>query len=120
MDPKLENLSITSSTDEKADGFNFWVDTRETSDEKAIQGTFLTAFGKEAFPLLKTLVYYTTLIDASVAEIQEALLQHARPAQLELSNGQSFTHWSEILMKLCVISLLGCNTNLRSLNSRVS
>ncbi len=40
---------------EYIDKFNFWIDTRETSDDKAIKGAFLTAVGKEAFTLLKTL-----------------------------------------------------------------
>ncbi len=79
MDPKLECLDINCSADEVAeyiDRFNFWIDTRGTSDEKAIKGAFLTAVGKEAFSLLRTLVYPKTLRDASVAEIQGALLRH--------------------------------------------
>ncbi len=53
MDPKLECLDINCSADEVAeyiDRFNFWIDTRGTSDEKAIKGAFLTAVGKDAFP----------------------------------------------------------------------
>ncbi len=49
-----------SSPDEIAeyiDRFNFWIDTKETSDDKAIKGVFLTAVGKEPFTVLKTLVY---------------------------------------------------------------
>ncbi len=45
MDPKLECLDIYCSADEIAeyiDRFNFWIDTRGTSDEKAIKGAFLT------------------------------------------------------------------------------
>ncbi len=60
MDTKLENLDVNSSADEigeYVDRFNFRIDTRETSDDKAIKGAFLTAVGKEAFTLLKTLVY---------------------------------------------------------------
>ncbi len=59
MDPKLECLSINCSADEVAeyiDRFNFWIDTRGTSDEKAIKGAFLTAVGKDAFSLLISLV----------------------------------------------------------------
>ncbi len=58
MNPKLENLDVNSSADEIAeyiDGFNFWIDTKEISDDKAIKGAFLTAVGKETFTLLKTL-----------------------------------------------------------------
>ncbi len=87
MDPKLECLDINCSADEVAGyvgRFNFWIDTRGTSDERAIKGAFLTAVGKDAFSLLKTLVYRKTLRDASIAEIQGALLRHARPAQFEL------------------------------------
>ncbi len=76
MDPKLEFLSINCSADEVAeyiDRFNFWIDTRGTNDEKAIKGAFLTAFGKDAFSLLRTLAYPKTLRDASIAEIQGAL-----------------------------------------------
>ncbi len=79
MDPKLECLDINCSADEVAeyiDRLNFWIDIRGTSDEKAIKGAFLTAVGKEAFSLLRTLVYPKTLRDASIAEIQEALLRH--------------------------------------------
>ncbi len=60
METKLECLGINCSADEVAeyiDRFNFWIDTRGTSDEKAIKGTFLTAVGKDAFSLLRTLVY---------------------------------------------------------------
>ncbi len=87
MNPKLENLDVNSSADEIAEyinRFNFWIDTKETSDDKAIKGAFPTAVGKEAFTLLKTLAYPKTLRDASITEIQEALLRHVRPAQFEL------------------------------------
>ncbi len=70
--------------------FNFWIDTRGTSDEKAIKGSFLTAAGKEAFSLLRTLVYPNTLRDASIAEILGALLRHVRPAQFELVERAKF------------------------------
>ncbi len=75
---------------EYTDGFNFWIDTRETSDDKAIKGAFLTAVGKEAFTLLKTLVNPTTLRDASITEIQGALLRHVRPAQFDLVEQAEF------------------------------
>ncbi len=87
MDPKLESLDVNSSADEIGeylDRFNFWIDTRETSDDKASKRAFLTAVGKEAFTLMKTLVYPKTLRDASITEMQEALLRHGRPAQFEL------------------------------------
>ncbi len=42
---------------EYIDRFNFWIDTRGTSDEKAVKGPCLGAVGKEAFTLLRTLVY---------------------------------------------------------------
>ncbi len=48
MDPELECPNINCSADEVAeyiDRFNFWIDTRGTSDEKAIKGVFLTAVG---------------------------------------------------------------------------
>ncbi len=41
MAPKLENLDVNMSADEIAeyiDRFNFWVDTKETSDDRAITG----------------------------------------------------------------------------------
>ncbi len=53
MDPKLESFNINCSADEVAeyiDRFTFWIDTRGTSDEKAIKGAFLTAVGKDVFP----------------------------------------------------------------------
>ncbi len=85
MNPKLENLDVNSSADEIAEYIDrFWIDTKETSDDKAIKGAFLTAVGKEAFTLLKTLVYPKALRDVSITEIQEALLRHVRPAQFEL------------------------------------
>ncbi len=93
MDPKLECLNINCSADEVAeyiDRFNFWIDTRGTSDEKAIKGAFLTAVKKDAFSLLRTLVYPKTLRDASIAEIQGALLRHVRPAQCELVERAKF------------------------------
>ncbi len=43
------------------DSFNFWIDTRVTSDEKTIKCAFLTAVGNEAFTLLRTLVYPKSL-----------------------------------------------------------
>ncbi len=57
MNPKLENLDVNSFADEIAeyiDRFNFWIGTKETSDDKAIKDAFLTAVEKEAFTLLKT------------------------------------------------------------------
>ncbi len=93
MDPKLVNLDVNMSADEIAeyiDRFNFWIDTRETSDDKAIKGAFLMAVGKEAFALLKTLVCPKTLRDASITEIQESLLRHVRPAQFELVERAKF------------------------------
>ncbi len=57
MDPKIEDLDINCSADEIAkyiDRFNFQIDTKGTSDEKAIKGAFLTPVGKEAFALLRT------------------------------------------------------------------
>ncbi len=86
-------LDVNSSADEIVEyieRFNFWIDTKETSDDKAIKGAFLTAVGKEAFTLLKTLVYPITLRDASTREIQEALLRHVRPAQFELVERAGF------------------------------
>ncbi len=41
MDPKLENLDVYMSADdigEYIDRFKFSIDTRETSDDKAIEG----------------------------------------------------------------------------------
>ncbi len=80
-------MVVNSSADEIGeyiDRFYFWIVIRETSDDKDIKGAFLTAVGKEAFTLMKTLVYPKTLRDASITEIQEALLRHVRPAQFEL------------------------------------
>ncbi len=60
MDPTLENLDINGSSDEITEcieKFNFWIGTRESCDEKAIEGAFLTAVGKETVTLLKTLAY---------------------------------------------------------------
>ncbi len=40
MNPKLDNLDVNSSADEIAeyiDRFNFWIDTKETSDDKAFK-----------------------------------------------------------------------------------
>ncbi len=72
MDPKLECLDINCSADEVAeyiDRFNFWIDTRGTSDGKSIKGDFLRAVGKDVFSLLRNLIYPKTLRDASIAEI---------------------------------------------------
>ncbi len=88
-----ECLDINCSADEVAeyiDWFNFWIDTRGTSDKKAIKGTYLAVVGKEAFSLLRTLVCPKTLRNASVAEIQGALLRHVRPAQFELVERAKF------------------------------
>ncbi len=56
----MESLGIDGWAGEIAeyiDRFIFRIDTKESSGEKAIKGIFLTAAGKEAFTLLKTLVY---------------------------------------------------------------
>ncbi len=48
IDPKLENLDVSVSADEILEyivRFNFWIDSRESSDDKAIKGAFLTAVG---------------------------------------------------------------------------
>ncbi len=93
MDPKLKIPDINCSANEVAgciDRFKFWIDTTGTSEEKAIEGAFLTTVGKEAFNLLRTLFYSKTLRDASIAEIQEALLRHVQPAQFELVERAKF------------------------------
>ncbi len=93
MDPKLENLDVNSSVDEIGeyiDRFNFWIDIRETSDDKAIKGAFLTEVGKGAFTLLKTLVYPKTFKDASIIEIQETLLRHFSLLSSKSWNVQNF------------------------------
>ncbi len=54
----------------------FRADTRGKTDEKGKKSVFLTAAGKEAFILLNMLVKPITLRDASIAEIQWALLWH--------------------------------------------
>ncbi len=59
MDPKLENFKINGSVDaiiEYMDRFNFWIDTRETSEEKAIKGAFLMTIENVAVTLIKTLM----------------------------------------------------------------
>ncbi len=71
-------------------GFKIWIDTRETSDDKANKGAFLTAVGKEAFTLLKTLVYPKTLRDVSITEIKETLLCRVTPAQFEIVERAKF------------------------------
>ncbi len=94
---------INCSADEVAgyiDRFNFSIDTRGTSDEKAIKGAFLTAVGKDAFSLLRTLVYPKTLRDASIAETQTFCDTSDQP-NLNWLNGRSFIYWFEALMKLC-------------------
>ncbi len=50
MDPQLENLDVNMSADEIGeyiDRFNFRIDTREASVDKAIKGAFLTAVGRK-------------------------------------------------------------------------
>ncbi len=77
MDPKLESLRINCLVDKVAENIvrlNYWIDTRESSDAKAIKGAFLTAVGKEAFTPLRTLVNPKTLRSASIAKVQEAFL----------------------------------------------
>ncbi len=82
-----ESLDITGSADDR---FSFWVDTRETGGKKAVKGAFLTVAKKEAFTLLKILIYPKTLSYASIAEIQEALLRNVRPPQLGLVERAKF------------------------------
>ncbi len=121
MDPKLECLDINCSADEVTeyiDRFNFWIETRGTSDDKAIKGAFLTAVGRDAFSLIRALVYPKTLRDASIAEIQGALLRHVRQPSLNWLNGRSFIHWSEALMKLCANSWFAYNSKHLSAISR--
>ncbi len=89
----MESLGIDGWAGEIAeyiDRFNFWIDTRKTSGEKPIKGASGTVAGKEAFTLLKTLIYPKTLRDASIAEIQETILRNVRPAQLELVERAEF------------------------------
>ncbi len=58
------------------------MDTTGTSDEKAIK--------KEAFSLLRALVYPKTLMGTAIAEIQGTFLRHVRPAQFELVERTKF------------------------------
>ncbi len=51
MGPKLECLNINCPADEVAeyfDRFNFWIDTRGTSDEKTIKGEFVVRIQQQA------------------------------------------------------------------------
>ncbi len=57
MVPKLVNLGISGSADELTEyisWFTAWIDIREASDEKAINGAFPPAVGKKAFSLLNS------------------------------------------------------------------
>ncbi len=87
MESDLENLDINGSgveITEIIDRFYFWIDTRETSDDKAINSTFLTAVGKGAFTLLKILVHPKNSRGTSG------------------SRQASFMRWPAIIMKLCM------------------
>ncbi len=113
MNPKLERLDINCSVDEVAeyiDRINFCIDTRETGNEKAIIGAFLTAVGKDAFSLLRTLVYPKTLRDV--------FCDTSGQPSLNWLNGRSFIHWSEALMKLCANSWFAYNNKHLSAFSR--
>ncbi len=54
MDPKLKNLDVNSSADEIGeyiDRFNFWIDTKETSDVKAIKSAFQIFGVRQMWPI---------------------------------------------------------------------
>ncbi len=65
---------IEANVAEYVDQLNLWVDTTGSIDEEAMKGNFLTAVGKEAFALLRTLFNPKTLSVASIADIQQAFL----------------------------------------------
>ncbi len=104
MDPKLEGLDINFSADEVAeyiDRFNFWIDTREASDEMSIKGAFLTAVGEKAFTMPRTLVYPKPFGALQSQKFKKHFCGTSGQHSLNWSNGRGFTHWSETLMKLC-------------------
>ncbi len=75
MEPKLENMDVNGLASEVAiyiDRFNCWIDSRETNAEKTLKAFFALRLGMKK----KTLVYQKALRDASITEIQEALLFH--------------------------------------------
>ncbi len=62
MGPNLENLDAYMSADEILE----YIDRFNSDDDlTAIKGAFLTMVGREAFTLLKPLVYPKTLRDAA-------------------------------------------------------
>ncbi len=80
MDSNVKNLVINGPADEITE----YIDSSGSTPEERLTKKQLKVVGKKAYTLLKTLVYPKTLRDASVAEIQEAILRHVQPAQFEL------------------------------------
>ncbi len=95
MDLSLENLNINGVANEITeyiDRSNFYIDTRGTSDGTTIKGVFLTAVGKEAFTLLKTLAYPKILRNASSQKFKKYFCDTPGLSYSNWSNGRSFTH----------------------------
>ena len=89
----LENLPIDASARDVQDyieRFEIWCLTQETLWEERKVAFFLNSIGKDAYSLLKNLVYPDTPISLPLDKLRKALLQHVQPVTFEAAERSKF------------------------------
>ena len=89
----LEFLSVNATSREVSDyieRFEIWAITQDNLAEEKKAAYFLNAIGKDAYALVKNLVYPDIPIKMPLAKIQEAIIQHVQPIAFEAAERSIF------------------------------
>ncbi|GAA48437.1 hypothetical protein CLF_101610 [Clonorchis sinensis] len=82
MPAEMEPLGVNSTARDVEDyleRFDIWCLTKSNMDDKKLTAYFLHFVGKEAYTLIKNLVYPESPIDISYNELKKKVLQHFKP-----------------------------------------
>ncbi|GAA54230.1 hypothetical protein CLF_112787, partial [Clonorchis sinensis] len=82
MPAEMEPLDVNSTARDVEDyleRFDIWCLTKSDMDDKKFTAYFLHFVGKEAYTLIKNLVYPESPIDISYNELKKKVLQHFKP-----------------------------------------
>ncbi|GAA50932.1 hypothetical protein CLF_105252 [Clonorchis sinensis] len=79
---EMEPLDVNSTARDVEDyleRFDIWCLTKSDMDDKKLTAYFLHFVGKEAYTLIKNLVYPESPVDISYNELKKKVLQHFKP-----------------------------------------
>ncbi|GAA57023.1 hypothetical protein CLF_112014 [Clonorchis sinensis] len=82
MPAEMEPIDVNSTARDVEDyleRFDIWCLTKSDMDDKKLTAYFLHFLGKEAYTLIKNLVYPESPIDISYNELKKKVLQHFKP-----------------------------------------